>query len=263
MNGEVSYNANDLQNYDPITRVGIITNKIKHTDQPDSAGDLVPLASSSDSTVPTNEYISKSIMISGTISGSTQADLDDRIDTFKSYFNKRNKSLDIQYSSGIRRYTVMKVNGVSVDRQNIVLWASFTVEFLCKPFGTSISSTVISDLLNQTAASHTITPTIGGSAPYQLPIITITIDAKTGTGDFLQVSNDTNGQQIILTGLALAVNDIVIIDALKHKVTRNGIEVDYSGTFIELEPGAQSFTITDGWTTRTKDIRIEYFKRYF
>lgn len=263
MNGSLTYNSHSLQTYDRATRVGIITDSIQHNDAPASVGDLITLANVSDSAVPTNEYISKSISITGTISGSSQADLDDRIDTFKSYFNKRNKFLDIDFGSGTRRYTVMKINSVAVSRQNVVLWANFAVEFICKPFGIETTPTVIANLTNETAGSHTFNPVIGGSAPYQLPVITITINSKTGAGDYLQVSNDQNGQQILLTGLALAAGDVVVIDAAKHEVTRNGTEVNYSGTFIEFEPGAQAFTITDGWTTRSKNILIEYSKRYF
>ncbi len=263
MDGNVTYNGNSLQTYNASTRVGIITNKIKHTDAPNSVGDVSIIANASDSEVPTNEYPNKSIQISGSIQGSTQADLDARIDTFKSYFNKRYKNLDIVYSSGTRRYVVMKPNTIAFDRRNVVLFADFNIELFCKPFGTDIVATNIANSVGVTGASNTYAPTIGGTAPFQLPIITITVTALTGAGDYITISNDANGQQMTLTGLLIAAGNVIVVNGLTRKVTLNGTEVDYSGTFLELEPGPQSFTITDGFTTRTKTILIEYYKRHF
>lgn len=262
MDGNVTYNSVSLQTYNPATRVGIIIRSIKHTDAPDSMGDAVSIANASDSNVPTFEHTNKLITITGTISGSTQSDLDNRIDAFKGYFNRRNKNLDIVYSTGTRRYIAMKTNGISVDRQNKVLWAEFTVVLFCKPFGIDTTATTLGTTTGGTAPSNTYTPTVGGSAPYQLPIITVTVTALTGSGDFIQVSNDLNGQTTIVTGLGLVAGDVVVFDSLNRLVTRNGTKVDYAGTFIELEPGAASFTVTDGFTTRTKNVLAQYYKRW-
>lgn len=262
MNGDLSYNSNSLQTFDPATATGIVTNVIRHTDMPESSGDVVPLAHVSDSVAPSSEYPNRLVRLGGTIHGSSQADLDTRIDSFKAIFVQREKNLDIAYGSGTRRYRTLKVNSLGIERQDKALFATFSVEIICKPFGTETTATTIANVSNRTDASYTVTPTIGGTAPYQLPIITITIDALTGEGDFLQVSNDLNGQEIILAGLGLEAGDVVVINAETRKVTVDDVEVDYSGTFIELEPGAQSFTITDGFDTRSVDILIEYYKRY-
>lgn len=262
MDGNVTYNAVSLQTYNPTTRVGIIVRSIKHTDAPDAMGEAVSIANASDSYAPTFEHTNKLITITGTISGSTQADLDNRIDAFKGYFNRRNKNLDIVYSTGTRRYTVMKTNGISVDRQNKVLWAEFTVVLFCKPFGVDTAATTLANTVAGTAASYTYTPTVLGSAPYQLPIITITVTAFTGAGDYLQVSNDLNGQQTIVSGQSIVAGDVIVIDSVNRIVTRNGNKIDYYGTFLEFEPGPVSFTVTDGFTTRTKTILVQQFKRW-
>lgn len=262
MDGNVTYNAVSLQTYNPTTRVGIIVRSIKHTDAPDASGDAIAIANASDSNVPTFEHTNKVITIEGVIAGSTQADLDNRIDAFKGYFNRRNKNLDIVYSTGARRYTVMKSNGISINRQNKVIWADFTVVLFCKPFGIDTTPTVIANSVGVTGASHTYTPTISGSAPYQLPVFTITVTAKTGSGDYIQVSNDLNGQQTIVTGLGLVAGDVVVFDSVKRRVTRNGVVVDYGGTFLEFEPGPVSFTITDGFATRTKTVLGEIYRRW-
>lgn len=263
MDGSLTYNSNSLQTYNPSTRVGINTNVIRHTNIPDSIAELYIKASASDSVVPDQEYPAKTINLGGTIHGSTQADLDDRIDTFKGYFAQRNKNLDIDYSSSTRRYTVMKANSVGIDRQDKALFATFSVELICKPFGVETSVTNLwAAKAGFTSATFTETPTIAGSAPFQQPVFTITINSLTGAGDYVQISNDNNNQEILLYGLGLEAGDIIVIDCVERTVTVNGIEVDYYGTFLELEPGTASITYTDGFTTRNVDVAGVYTKRW-
>lgn len=262
MNGELTYNSNDLQTFNPVTRVGINTNVIKHTDVPEAVAELYIIANANDSDVPNEDYPSRRIVLGGTIHGSSQADLDSRIDTFKGYFAIRKKNLDITYGSSARRYVVLKANSVGIDRMDKALFATFSVELIAKPFGTDITATSIINQANYTSATYSATPTIGGTAPYQLPVFTITIDALTGAGDYLQVSNDTNNQQILIYGQGIVAGDVVVIDSVNRTVKVSGRSVEYSGTFLELQPGANSITYTDGFTTRQVDIVAEYYKRY-
>lgn len=263
MDGGLTYNSNSLQTYDPSTGVGINTNVIKHTNLPDSVAALYIKASANDSTVPDLEYPSKTVTLGGTIHGSTQADLDNRIDTFKGYFAQRNVNLDINYGSGVRRYTAMKLNAMSVERENSMLFATFSVEIVCKPFGFDTSTTNLWAAKSAfSSATFTETPTVAGSAPLQLPIFTITINSLTGTGDYVLISNDNNNQEILLYGLGLATSDVIVIDCEQRTVTVNDIEVDYFGTFLELEPGANSITYTDGFDTRSVDVSGVYTKRW-
>lgn len=263
MDGSLTYNSNSLQTYDPTTRVGINTNKIRHTNIPDSVAELYMKANASDSTVPDQEYPSKTIGLDGSIHGSSQADLDDRIDAFKGYFAQRNKNLDIAYGSGTRRYTAMKTNSLGIERQDKALFATFSVELICKPFGYDTATTNLwTAKTGFTNATFTETPTIAGSAPYQLPVITITINSMTGDGDYVQISNDNNNQEILLYGLGLEAGDVIVIDCEQRTVTVDGVEVDYYGTFLELEPGAASITYTDGFTTRDVDVAAVYTKRW-
>lgn len=262
MNGDVSFNSNNLQTYSPTTNVGIITNLLEHTDIPEQVAELIAIADGNSSVIPAINYPWKRIPFAGAIKGSTQDDLDARIDTFKGYFNGKNKNLDIDYAGTTRRYIATK-NALTISRKQTALFATFAGEFVCtKPFGVETSSTSIVNSQNYTSSTLNMTPTIGGSAPYQYPIFTITIDALTGTGDFIQISNDNNGQEMMLYGLGLTAGNVVVIDCFARTVTVDGTLVDYNGTFLELEPGANSLTYTDGFTTRTVDIVAIYYKRY-
>lgn len=263
MNGDVSFNSNDLQTYDPATNVGIITNVIDHTDSPDILMSLLPMADTDGSSIPNINNPSKPIALAGAIKGSSQADLDNRIDSFKGYFRGKDKNLDIAYGSGTRRY-IATAQRPLIKRQQKAFIATFQVPIVCSnPYGLDTSA---SDLWtaksNFSSATFTETPTVGGSAPYQLPVFTIHIDSLTGAGDYVMISNDNNNQEILIYGAGLQAGDTIIIDCVERTVTLNGDEIDYSGTFLELEPGANSITYTDGFTTRSVDVSGTYVKRW-
>lgn len=263
MNGDLSFNSNSLKTYNPATGVGIGANVIEHTDGPDMLMSLFGMADADGSSIPAINYPSKTIPVAGFIKGSTQADLDSRIDTFKGYFIGKDKNLDIAYGSGTRRY-VATARKPLINRRQQSLVATFQMEFICtNPFGLDTSSSALfATHNNSTVATFTEAPTVGGNAPFQLPIFTITIDALTGAGDYVQISNDNNNQELIVYGQGLVAGDVVVIDCVERKVTLNGNEIDYDGTFLELEPGANSITYTDGFTTRTVDVAASYVKRW-
>lgn len=262
MNGDVSFNSNDLQTFSPSSNVGILTNSIEHTNLPDKLAELFAKADANGSVIPAINYPSKRISIAGSIKGSTQDDLDSRIDTFKGYFTGKDKNLDIDYAGSTRRY-IATVNTISIQRKQKALFATFAIEFICtNPFGLDTSDTNLINQANYTSATYTATPTIGGTAPFQLPVFTITIDALTGAGDYVQISNDETNQDIMVYGVGLTAGDVIVIDCVNREVTLNGTDIDYYGTFLEFEPGASSITYTDGFTTRTVDILATYAKRY-
>lgn len=263
MNGDLTFNSNDLQSYSPATNTGIITNVIDHTDGPDMLMGLYGLADADGSSIPNINYPSKPIGLAGVIKGSSQADLDSRIDTFKGYLTGKDNNLDIAYGSGTRRYIATAGTPKIQRRQNSYI-AVFQVPITCtNPFGLDTSATDLWAIKNNfTSATFTETPTVGGNAPFQLPVFTITIDALTGAGDYLMISNDNNNQEILIYGQGLTAGDVIVIDCVERTVTLNGDEIDYDGTFLELEPGANSITYTDGFTTRTVDVAATYTKRW-
>lgn len=263
MDGSISFNGNSLQTYDPTTGVGIISNEIDHTDAPDMNMAILAIANANDSSIGDMDSPSKPIALAGAIKGSSQVDLDQRIDAFKAIFRGKNKNLDINYAGTIRRYiATVPTSGIKVKRTGTKLWATFTIAAFCKPYGRDTTPTELFNSANATTGSATYTPTVGGTAPYQLPIFTIHIDALTGAGDYLQISNNANDQAILIFGQGLTAGDTLVIDCEAREVRLNDELIDYQGTFLELEPGAVSLTYTDGFTTRTVDRDGKYYKRY-
>lgn len=259
MTGAVSFDSNSIQTYNRSTRVGIITNSIEHTGLPDKDAAIFALANTNASVQPYVGYPSRKITIGGSIKGSTQADLDDRIDAFKAYFNGKNKNLDISYSSGTRRY-IATVNGMSVVRQQQALYATFTIEFVCtQPFGRNTSATTALNQAARTAASYVDAYTFLGSAPYQLPVITITYATVTGGAAYVSFGNSTTGQGITITDQTWVNGDILEIDVQNKTVKKNGVEIDFLGAFPEFEPGNRSMAYADGFTTRSMTELITYY----
>lgn len=252
----ITFDSNDLQT------ANILSQAIDHYNAPNKEAPVFALPYSNRSSIPYTNYPSRKIVLSGQLVSDTIANLDALIDTFKGYFNTEEGNLDIDYNGGTRRF-IATVTNIAVGRPKGLTYADFSVEFTCpEPFGVDTSNTTITNTTGHTSASLTLTPTIGGTAPQQLPVITITLNAFTGDGDYVQVSNDLNGQSILLYNLGLAEDDVIVIDCVNRSVTVNGTEVDYFGTFLEIELGSASITYADGFDTRDVDINIVYKKRW-
>lgn len=249
----ISFDENDLQT------ANILTAEISHENNPNKDAPMSPLAHSNRSNIPFVNYPSRSIRISGKIIGSSIADLDSRIDDFKAYFLGTDRNLDIDYDSGTRRY-IATANAVSIDRPGGLSYANFSVEFICtRPFGRNTSSTDALSETGRTNAAYTDPHTFVGNAPFQLPIITITLTAVTGGTGFLSFSNNGNGQGITITGQTFANGDVIEIDCEEKTVKLNDELIDFMGAFPEFPPGDQSFSYSDGFTTRTFSINVDYY----
>jgi len=253
MSTNVTFDGNDLQTD------SILTAEIDHASIPVKDAKLYSLAHANRSAIPYVSYPSRSIKLSGKIIGTSIADLDSKLDTFRAYFRGTDKNLDIDYNGSTRRY-IATLNGLSIDRPGGLAFANYSAEFLCtEPFGRNTSATTALSASNRTSNSYTDTHTFLGTAPYQLPVITITIDSVTGGTGYLNFGNSANGQSITITDQTFAAADVIEIDCENKTVKKNGVEIDFIGAFPEFEPGSQDFSYSDGFTTRQFDITVTYY----
>lgn len=257
----VSFDSNDLQTS------SIITSQIDAASIPEKDAKLYSLAHANASKIPFTSYPSKKIVISGKLIASSIANMDALEDTFKSYFRGTDKNLDIGFNGGTRRF-IATVNSIAIDRPGGLQFANFTIEFVCtQPFGQATSVTTPSSSFSPSAAgrtsgSYTDAITFTGTAPYQLPVITITITAVTGGTGYLAVGNSGNNQGITITGQTFVATDVIEIDCKNKTVKKNGVAIDFLGAFPEFPPGAQSLSYSDGFTTRTFTIAVTYYPLY-
>lgn len=263
MDGTISFDSNSLQTYNYATGVGIITDNIDLDSLPTKNVSLYGQAHSNRSTIPFINYPSKTIPVTGTVRSDTATNLDTLLDTFRSYFVGQDKNLDIAYKGSTRRY-IATVNTLNITRSANKKYAKFAIEFICTvPFGQDTSNTTALNQTGRTSNVYSDTYTFLGSAPIQLPVITITLTAVSSTGaQQLSWGNDDNGQGIVITSSTWANGDVVVIDCVNKTVTINGIAVDYTGAFPEFTPASHTFTYSDTFTSRTMTENVVYKKRY-
>lgn len=247
--------GNSLQTTSIITQEGdhySVTKDVK----------FFPLANANGGVMPYDNYPTRVIPLSGTLNGGSIAATDALIDTFVSYLYGLNKTLDIDYNGSTRRF-VGAITRQSVKRPGGLGYAKFDIEFTCTDaFGRDTTTTTAINQTGRTLGSYNDAYTFLGSAPFQLPVATITLSAVTGgTAQTIQWGNANNGQAIIVTR-TWAASDVLVIDCVAKTVKVNGVEVAFSGAFPEFPPGAQILQYSDGFTTRTVAINVGYVVRY-
>jgi phage-related protein len=253
MNGNsIAFDGHSLQTNNIFTEV------ISHEDSPTKVMSNYGVAHANASVIPYVGWVYRTITISGTIVGSDIPSTDILIDTFKSWFNGKDRFLDIGYANSTRRYVATATP--HVVRPHGLNSATFTVDFFCtQPFGQDTTPTTALNALGRTGASYSDIITFNGSAPYQLPIFTVTYTSLTGgTNATVNFGNNANGQQISLTRNWLP-GDVWGVDVTKKQVLVNGTSVDFIGAFPEFPPGPQSMAYSDGFTTRTMNENLIYY----
>lgn len=240
----------------------IFTQDIKHNDAPSLTSSMLPLAHANRSVLPYLEYPSKTITVSGFIKGADIPTTDSLVDTFKGYFNGLNRNLDIGYNGSVRRY-IATATDVKADRPGGLAYANFTVTFVAtRPFGQDIVASVPINVMGRTASTYSDTVVFIGSAPYQLPVITITYTAVTAaTNGSVSIGNNSNGQQITVQRTWVA-GDVFAVDSYQQQVTVNGLIYDFTGAFPEFQPGVQSIAYSDSFGSRTFNENVAYYAEW-
>lgn len=248
----LSFAGNSLQS------ANILTDKIDHFSIPQKIVNIYALSHANRSSIAYTGYPSKKIVVTGTIIDSSIAALDSRLDTFRAYFLNQDQNLDIDYNGSTRRY-IATVNTLSIDRPGGLLYATFSIEFVCtQPFGQDTAATTALTATGRTSSSYSDAYTFLGTAPYQLPVVTVTFTALTGgTAKSVAIGNAGTGETITVTRTWTA-SDVLVVDCLNQTVTVNGIAVDFTGAFPRFAPGSQSISYADTLTTRTFNITATY-----
>lgn len=252
----LTYNSNSLQS------AFVFTSDIKHESVGTKQAIPYILAHANGSVMPYTEYGSKIIQLQGTVTGVGVADLDNNLDIFRGYFAQDGQNLDIAYNGGTRRY-VCTMTDLQIDRPGGLSWCNFTVLLTSLfGFGQDIATTSLVSATAATGATRADAVTFAGSAPYQLPVATMTYTALSGSGtQTVNFGNNANGQQITVSR-TWTTGDVLVIDCQNRLVTVNGVPTDYAGGFPEFRPGTQTIAYADSFTTRTFNYSVTYYKRW-
>lgn len=261
----ISFNGNSLQTSN------IIVSDIDHYSDSTKAAKLYPLAHANASVIPFVEYPSKVIMVTGKMTDTSIAALDADIRTFKSWFAglaNANQHLDIAYDGTTVQY-IATGTVKSIKRPLGLLVANFNLQFDCTiPFGSDTTSTNPVNSSGITTGNNTYNITFNGTAPQQLPIVTITLTAVSdSSGGYIFIGNSNTGQGITVQR-TWNNGDVLVIDPTQlnviggNPVTVNSSPVAFSGAFPEFAPGAQTLAYQDNFTSRTYNINVVYTALY-
>lgn len=202
------------------------------------------------------------VTISVGITRVNRGQLEQSIDSLMGLLQGFEKDLIVGQSGTYRKYictlsdAVTKISGGS--------YAEFDLIFECSDrFGYDLAaSALLANFTGYTSAYKSDSFTVGGSAAWQVPVITITYTVITGgTSKIVTIGNDAVGQTISITRTWTA-GDVLVIDSYNRTLKVNGIEVDFVGAFPEWAPGLGYWTYLDNFTTRTFTGRIDYVKRW-
>ena len=221
----------------------VVISKFEHESLDNKTLDIQQLGKDDGGKVVSEIYSPKQIVVGGTIFGTSKADLEANVDEFKRLVNQQNKPLDIEYSSGWRRYKTYSSNIDFIRPRYALEYADFEVTFVVahQPFGQSLDTSTITQVIN-TISTSTIQGTycfLGTRRP--LPKIQATITSET---DLAQITfnNTTTGDAIIITRDFVA-GEVLIIDTENYTVTVDNVAVEYEGIFPEFAQSCNTFKI--------------------
>lgn len=193
----------------------------------------------------------KIIKVRGWVAHDTRAELDAYLETIKKNIREQEKVLDVTIEGVTRRYpkaTLMNMGDIFSERKgNDVTVCPF--EFVFQTFSSAVDWEYSSSLKSITTSPETQSiSTIGNTE--SCPIFVLIINSASSLSKIV-ISSDTNGQSMTIER-AFSAGEALVIDCENQTVQVNGVDVDFTGKFIDLEP--DSNTIRYVITSSSHDI---------
>lgn len=229
---------------------------VKHESAPDRTLSTVDLQREDGSVIVSTRYGMKSIVLSGILVGTTQADLEDKIDAFKELFSREQKRLEVSWSTTVRYYTATCARH-QFDRDYFhLLYVPWTAEFTV-PEGLGYgdhTQLVLGPFTTTTPYVGSFT-LLGSKAPK--PLLTITPGATWDTSRGVQFKNLDTGEKIIMTVPGYwEVTKSLYLDCnqktVNSTVTGSYLPVLFYGVFPTFRVGVNNFEIRVGDLTVTE-----------
>lgn len=222
---------------------------------------IADIARSNKSKLVSAFYTSKPILVKVGITRATRALVEQSLDSLMGIIQGEEKNLLVPQSGSVRRYTAtfnpstMTVSGGSYIELDLIFETS-------DHFGYESATSTLAQVNAFTSSYKTTQITVAGSAPWQVPITTVTFTTITGgTGATVRLGNDSTGQVATVTRDWVS-GDVLVFNAFTQSVTVNGVEVAFGGALPEWQSGTQYVTLSDTFTTRTYGMNMIYNKRY-
>lgn len=222
---------------------------------------VAPLARVSKAKINSGFYDKKEIPIRIGIRAQSRDLLEASLDQLATILQGLEKDLIMRQSGGLRRYTASYSDFNVITSGGSYLEGELIFES-SDHFGYDINSKLLLQVNSFTSNAKTDQVTLVGSAPFQLPVITITYTALSGsTSKSVTIGNGGNGTAITVTR-TFAVNDVLVIDCQNQTVKVNGVDVAFTGAFPEFANGVGYLTYADTFSSRTFNNTTRYTPRY-
>ena len=222
---------------------------MKHESAPLRSIQLLDLTRDDGQVVVSIKYAQKTIKLQGVLTGSSQADLESKIDTFKELFSRQAKNLVVDWNGTTRTYVATCMNHeFNRDHFNI-LFVPWTAEFLV-PAGIGEAPTETTIINNSywvgAYTDYSGTWTLGGTAKPR-PRIYITFDAALADCKGIQLYNTTTGERLTVNRAAGWDNASVLeIDCRLKTVKYDGVAMPFIGKFPLFNIGANTVQLIGG-----------------
>ncbi len=223
---------------------------IKHESNPERILTTLQLAREDGEILIADRWGIKKIQLKGILVGTSQADLESKINTFKELFSRQEKNLDIDWNGGTLRY-VATCSKHEFDRDHFhILFVPWTAEFtIVSGEGKDTSTT---KALNEHAPSgsnpYTDSFTLDGSKPGK-PVITVAPNAYWPSSDIkgIEYKNTDTGEKMQITYATSYLSTAAfVINCLLKKVLVNSVEQKFYGIFPKFKIGTNNISIKLG-----------------
>jgi hypothetical protein len=234
---------------------------VKHESVADRTLITLPLAREDGSVHIAERYGQKVVRLQGILKGSSQADLESKVDAFTELLSRPAKNLDIAWNGSTRRY-VATCTRHEFDRDHyhlsVVPW---TADFIVpsgegKDTGTTQPSAANGDAVSCNPTG-TAAYTIEGSKPPRPSIALGNIDAGSLVRG-IEYKNTDNGDRIQITYPGSWGNDRTITIDCDAKTVEGDVAdgvtkaLDFNGVFPRLAIGTNNISITCGGLVNQK-----------
>jgi len=248
MAGTIKFDGVDLLTTDYNPRF------IKHESSPDIQLDVMDLANEDGAVQISDRTGSKIITTQGILVGTSESDLEAKIDAFKELFRRVNKVLYINWNGTSRQYIAScRLHSFDRDHFNIG-YVPWTAEFLV-PTGIAEASTEsnLEGYLFTTWEYDATALNFLGSAP-PLPRISVTgYDAASSNALGIEIKNTDTGERMVYTRAGGITQNIpVVFDCRLKTVAGDIAPSNYYGVFPKFLPG-----IANNLHVRVGDIIAE------
>ncbi len=185
------------------------------------------------------------LVLRGTIKGSSRTDMESRMDTLRKNLAVFGGILKIPWA-GVSRYYecyAIGMDRIFQERDHYhMTMCPYEVELIAlQPFGRSAGRTV-TDVPTPITVSPTTMEFVNDGTAESDSLGYITV-VTAGTLTQIVWENTTNGDKVTIAS-SFSNGDQIVIDGENRRVTKNGVEIDYTGVLPKIVAGSNAFKIT-------------------